>query len=73
LQKLWEFLDMATGCTVGRIPGVSEHGRAWGAGEKKEDDEGMILYLTCSKDASRWPDFAGEEGGDALLRTGERS
>jgi hypothetical protein len=35
---------MAAGCTVGRIPGDSGHGRAWGAGEKKEDDEGIRFY-----------------------------
>jgi hypothetical protein len=35
---------MAAGCTVGRIPGDSGHKRAWGAGEKKEDVEGIRFY-----------------------------
>jgi hypothetical protein len=31
--------------TVGWIPGDSRHGRPWGAGEKKEDDEGIRFHL----------------------------
>jgi hypothetical protein len=36
---------MAAGCTVGRIPVDSRHGRARGAGEKKEDNEGIQFHL----------------------------
>jgi hypothetical protein len=44
LQKLGKFLDMAAAGTAGRIPGNSGQGRVQGAGQKREDDEGIQFY-----------------------------
>jgi hypothetical protein len=45
MQKAWEQLPWWSVPTVDWIPGDSGHGRAWGAGQKKEDDEGIQFHL----------------------------
>jgi hypothetical protein len=54
--------------TVFRIPIILQHGRSRGAGQERGRRGDSIQYLTYRGDASWWPDFAGEEGGGALLR-----
>jgi hypothetical protein len=44
MQNAWEQLPWWPAPTVGRIPGDSEHGRAQGLGQKKEDDEGIRFH-----------------------------
>jgi hypothetical protein len=44
---------MSAGSTVCRIPGDSGHGRARGAGQKKENDEGIRFYTLLVAETRR--------------------
>jgi hypothetical protein len=44
MQKAWKQLPWWPVPTVGRIPSVLGHGRLRGAGQKKEDDEGIRFH-----------------------------
>jgi hypothetical protein len=65
---------MAAAGTVGWIPDDSRHGRAWGVGQRKEDDEGIQFYTLLVAEMHRGGGFRRRicGGGQTCRRCGNR-